>query len=218
MGNEIEFYKQWLSKDKKSLKLLLFIGLTVDKNNMIKCKLKDIRDFIGITNNQKNNDSIKNILEELQIKKYIKYDNKENSQDILISIDTDNLKEIDRIRGIQKQWVLNIKQANRDENNKKIDKSISADWSVAFKILVNFHIGNFKSIMKQTEIGKIINMSKDTVNDALKLLLLSDINFMKETIKEKHKIFELEGDKYIEKWVSSAVGTHLNMKQDFSSK
>ena len=218
MGNEIEFYEQWLSENKKTLKLLIFIGLTVDKNNMIKCKLKDIRDFIGITNNQKNNDSIKNILEELQIKKYIKYDNKENSQNIFISMDTDNLKETDKIRGIQRQWVLKIKQANRDENNKKINKSISADWSVAFRILVNFHIGNFKSVMTQIEIGKIINMSKDTVNDALNLLLLSDINFMKETIRKTHNFFELEGNRYIEKWVNSNVGTHLNMKQDFSNK
>lgn len=189
--------------------------MTIDKNNMIKCKLKDIRDFLEIKSNSKNNDNIKNTLKELQTKGYIKYDNKENSQDIFISINTDNLKENDKIKGIQSKWIFNIKKANKDENNKKIDKSISADWTVAFRILVNVHIGKFKSVMIQNEIGKEINMSKDTVNDALKLLLLSDIGFMKEIIKRNCKIFDTTENE--DKWVNSNIGTHLNMKMKFKT-
>lgn len=189
MGTEALLFQEWSNEDNENLKLLLFISKSsYDLNS--KYSLKDIREWLGQKGNisTNNNNNLKR-LDKLQEKKYISYSRKGNSHYVYISINTDNKK---KIQGIQKQWLESIRNANRDKNYKKIDKSITADWTQAFRLFVNIHIGNIRGLTTQTKIADILNVSRATVSGALKLLNLCAFDSLKcgcrkETEKVKYE-------------------------------
>lgn len=212
MKETIVFYDKWLNEGKKTLKILLFISSNLNKDKRCRCKLKNIHEWSKVSNQD-----IRTSLKELKKNKYIKFDENEDKATIFnISIDIEEMNKSNKIEGIYTQWVNEIKQANKDENNNNIDKKLSVDWTWAFKILVHSYIGSFKSVQSQEEIGKIMHTSRDTVNDALKLLDLchfENIKFIHETVKRNVLLYDtLENTK---EWVKTNVGTHLNIGIQF---
>lgn len=212
MKNNIIFYDEWLNENKNLLKILLFISCNINKDNRCRCKLKYIHEWSNVSNK-----NIRTSLKELKEKKYIKFNENEDKATIFnISIDIEEMEKSNKIEGIHTQWVNEIKQANKDQNNKNIDKKLSVDWTWAFKILVHSYISSFKSVQSQEEIGKIIHTSRDTVNDALKLLDLchfDGIKFIHETVKRNVLLYDtLENTK---EWVKINMGTHLNIGIQF---
>lgn len=212
MESDIVLYQQWLNENKQLLKVLLFIGNNINENNMCRCKLKYIHEWSKVSNK-----NIRTSLKELKEKKYIKYNENEDKATIFnISIDIEEMKESNKIEGIHTQWVNEIKQANKDVKNNNIDKKLSVDWTWAFKILVHSYIGSFKSVQTQEEIGKVINTSRDTVNDALKLLDLCEfenIKFIHETVKRNVLLYDTSEN--TKEWVKTNMGTHLNIGIQF---
>lgn len=177
MENDVLIFTQWLQElkgDKEKLKLMLYIGANADnKSNICRCSLKDLREWLGQTSKTSNKKNIAR-LEQLQEQQFISYTTTGNTYNI--KVNTDN-KDI--IPGIKKQWLEELRGANRDKNYKKIDVNIKVDWLQAFYIFVNIHTGIIRELTTQTKIASILNISKPTVNGALKLLNLCTFDNLK---------------------------------------
>lgn len=177
MENDVLIFTQWLKElktSKETLKLMLYIGANADsKSNICRCTLKDLREWLGQTSKTNNKKNIER-LEQLQKQSYISYTTTGNTYNIKVNADNKDI-----IPGVKKQWLEELIGANRDKNYKKIDVNIKVDWLQAFYIFVNIHTGIIRELTTQTKIASILNISKPTVNGALKLLNLCTFDNLK---------------------------------------
>ncbi len=177
MENDVLIFTQWLKElktSKETLKLMLYIGANADsKSNICRCTLKDLREWLGQTSKTNNKKNIER-LEQLQKQSYISYTTTGNTYNIKVNADNKDI-----IPGVKKQWLEELRGANRDKNYKKIDVNIKVDWLQAFYIFVNIHTGIIRELTTQTKIASILNISKPTVNGALKLLNLCTFDNLK---------------------------------------
>lgn len=190
MGNDILIFTQWLEElktNKETLKLMLYIGANADhKSYICRCTLKQFREWLGQTSKTNNKKNIAR-LEQLQEQQFISYTTTGNTYNIKVNADNKNI-----IPGIKRQWLEQIRGANRDKDYKKINENISTDWVQVFYLFVNIHIGIIRGITTQTAIANILNISKPTVSGALKLLNLCTFDDLKcgsrvETERTKYK-------------------------------
>lgn len=190
MENDILIFTQWLEElktNKETLKLMLYIGANADhKSYTCKCTLKQFREWLGQTSKTNNKKNIAR-LEQLQEQQFISYTTTGNTYNIKVNADNKNI-----IPGIKRQWLEQIRGANRNKDYKKINENISTDWVQAFYLFVNIHIGIIRGITTQTAIASILNISKPTVSGALKLLNLCTFDDLKcgsrvETERTKYK-------------------------------
>lgn len=192
MENDVLIFTQWLEElktNKETLKLMLYIGASADpKNYTCRCTLKQFREWLGQKSKTANKMNIAR-LEQLQEHQFITYTPTSNDYTFNIKITADN-KNI--IPGIKKQWLEQLRGANRDKDYGKIDKSISTDWLQTFFLFVNIHIGIIRGLVHQKDIASILNVSRTTVSGALKLLNLCTFDDLKcgsrvETEKVQYK-------------------------------
>lgn len=207
MKTEIIFFRKWLKENKKNLKVLLFITCNINKDNICICNINDICKWLDIQTSSVNKNNIKEQLKELQRKKYIKYKEEErNNYNITITASTE-----DQIKGIYKQWVLEIRQIKINNKNNGEEK-ISVDYTISIKILIHCLLGSFKSIMTQEEIGEKIDVSKDSICDALKILKQCNFEKMKflcETATQEVIFYNLEKRQRERK--QARIGTYINI-------
>jgi len=216
MENDVLIFTQWLEElktSKETLKLMLYIGANADiKSNTCKCTLKDLREWLGQTSKTNNKKNIQR-LEQLQEQQFISYTTTGNTYNI--KVNTDN-KDI--IPGIKKQWLEQIRGANRDKDYKKIDQDISTDWLQTFFLFVNIHIGNIRGLTNQNDIASILNISKPTVSGALKLLNLCTFDNLKcgsrtekEFVKYRYETLNQDNEKiFIEYQQTRNIGTNID--------
>ncbi len=192
MENDVLIFTQWLEElktSKETLKLMLYIGANADhKTYTCKCTLKQFREWLGQKSKTANKMNIAR-LEQLQEHQFITYTPTSNDYTFNIKITADN-KNI--IPGIKKQWLEQIRGANRDKDYGKIDKSISTDWLQAFLLFVKIYTGIIRGLVHQKDIASILNVSRTTVSGALKLLNLCTFDDLKcgsrvETEKVQYK-------------------------------
>lgn len=190
MENDVLIFTQWLEElktSKETLKLMLYIGASADHNTYTcRCTLKQFREWLGQKSKTANKKNIAR-LEQLQEHQFITYTTTGNTYNIKITADNENI-----IPGIKRQWLEQIRGANRDKDYKKINENISTDWVQVFYLFVNIHIGIIRGITTQTAIANILKISKPTVNGALKLLNLCTFDDLKcgsrvETERTKYK-------------------------------
>lgn len=217
METEIIFFKKWLKENKKLLKVLLFITCNNNKENVCICNINDICKWLDIKTSSVNKNNIKEILKELEQKNYIKFKEvKKNNYNITIinsAAETD-----EQIKGIYKQWVLEVRQTKINNKNNAEEKTISIDYTISIKILIHCFIGNLKGVMTQEEIGKKIDVSKDSICDAIKILKMckfKSISFISETIKADVKMYN-ESINQVE-WKRKNVGTQVNIGLEFGT-
>lgn len=211
MENDVLIFTQWLEElktDKETLKIMLYIGANADhKTYTCKCTLKQFREWLGQKSKTANKKNIAR-LEQLQEHKFITYTTTGNSYNIKITADNKNI-----IPGIKRQWLEQIRGANRDKDYKKINENISTDWVQVFYLFVNIHIGIIRGITTQTAIASILNISKPTVSGALKLLNLCNFDDLKcgsrvETERTKYK-YETD-QAIIEYQQTRNIGTNID--------
>lgn len=176
MENDVLIFTQWLEElktDKETLKIMLYIGANADhKTYTCKCTLKQFREWLGQKSKTANKKNIAR-LEQLQKQQFISYTPKGNTYNIKVNADNKNI-----IPGIKKQWLEQIRGANRDKDYKKIDQDISTDWLQTFFLFVNIHTGTMRGQTTQTAIASILNISRTTVSGALKLLNLCNFDYI----------------------------------------
>lgn len=211
MENDILIFTQWLEElktNKETLKLMLYIGANADhKTYTCRCTLKQFREWLGQTSKTNNKKNIAR-LEQLQKQQFISYTTTGNTYNIKVNADNKNI-----IPGIRKQWLEQIRGANRDKDYKKINENISTDWVQVFYLFVNIHIGIIRGITTQTAIASILNISKPTVSGALKLLNLCNFDDLKcgsrvETERTKYK-YETD-QAIIEYQQTRNIGTNID--------
>ena len=216
MENDVLIFTQWLKElktSKETLKLMLYIGANADsKSNICRCTLKDLREWLGQKSKTSNKKNIAR-LEQLQEQQFISYTTTGNTYNI--KVNTDN-KDI--IPGIKKQWLEQIRGANRDKDYKKIDQDISTDWLQTFFLFVNIHISNIRGLTNQNDIASILNISKPTVSGALKLLNLCTFDNLKcgsrtekEFVKYRYETLNQDNEKiFIEYQQTRNIGTNID--------
>lgn len=187
---------------------MLYIGANADhKTYTCRCTLKQFREWLGQTSKTNNKKNIAR-LEQLQKQQFISYTTIGNTYNIKVNADNKNI-----IPGIRKQWLEQIRGANRDKDYKKINENISTDWVQVFYLFVNIHIGIIRGITTQTAIASILNISKPTVSGALKLLNLCNFDDLKcgsrvETERTKYK-YETD-QAIIEYQQTRNIGTNID--------
>lgn len=216
MENDVLIFTQWLEElkgDKETLKLMLYIGANADNKNYIcRCTLKQFREWLGQKSKTSNKKNIAR-LEQLQKQQFISYTTTGNTYNIKVNADNKDI-----IPGIKKQWLEQIRGANRDKDYKKIDQDISTDWLQAFFLFVNIHTGTIRGLTTQTAIANILKISKPTVNGALKLLNLCNFDNLKcgsrtekEFVKYRYETLNQDNEKiFIEYQQTRNIGTNID--------
>lgn len=215
MKTEIIFFKKWLKENKKTLKVLLFITCNINKDNICICNINDICNWLDIKTSSVNKKNIKEILKELQQKNFIDFTEIKNNKYNITITDIEAGTE-EEIKGIYKQWVLEVRQTKINNKNNEEEKTISVDYTISIKILIHCFIGNLKGIMTQEEIGTKIDVSKDSICDAIKILKLCNfesISFLSETAKDDVKIYNQAINQY--EWKRKNIGTQLYIGLEF---
>lgn len=192
-NERVTINKKWLYLEADEFKVLLYIAIN---NNKIS-SLKEIREFLKLCNCKKNNDRIKNALENLKEKKYIEYSKTGNTFKITL------ISNNDKCISIRMSWVEMIRNYNKDNKNRIIDKKLpSANWGNMLKLLIymyyngneyNNYIGygqdeaEWKIVNTYKKIGEELNASKYQISNSLKAL--KKINL--DGVVIKHKIKKL---------------------------
>lgn len=212
MKTDVIFLRKWLTEDKKTLKILLFIICNINNDNACICKINDICKWLDIQTSSVNKNNIKEILKQLQEKNYINYKEEEkNNYIITITASAD-----EQIKGIYKQWLLEIRQVKINNKNNGTDK-ISVDYTISIKILIHCFLEDFKSIITQEEIGKKIDVSKDSVCDALKILKkcnFEEMKFVCHNATTSVPLYNLE--KHQREWKQARIGTYMSIGLKFN--
>lgn len=216
MENDVLIFTQWLEElktSKETLKLMLYIGANADhKTYTCKCTLKQFREWLGQKSKTSNKKNIAR-LEQLQEQQFISYTTTGNTYNIKVNADNKDI-----IPGVKKQWLEELRGANRDKNYKKIDVNIKVDWLQAFYIFVNIHTGIIRELTTQTKIASILNISKPTVSGALKLLNLCTFDNLKcgsrtekEFVKYRYETLNQDNEKiFIEYQQTRNIGTNID--------
>ena len=217
METEIIFFKKWLKENKKLLKVLLFITCNINKENVCICNINDICKWLDIKTSSVNKNNIREILKELEQNNYIKFKEvKKNNYNITIinsAAETD-----EQIKGIYKQWVLEVRQTKINNKNNEEEQTISVDYTIPIKILIHCFIGNLKGVMTQEEIGSKIDVSKDSICDAIKILKMckfKSISIKSEIVKEDVKMYN-QAINQVE-WKRKNVGTQIMIGLEFGT-
>lgn len=217
METEIIFFKKWLKENKKLLKVLLFITCNNNKENVCICNINDICKWLDIKTSSVNKNNIKAILKELEQKNYIDVKEVKNNN-YNITIINSAAETDEQIKGIYKQWVLEIRQVKIDNKKDIKENQIAIDYTIPLKVFINCFLGNLKGVMTQEEIGKKIDVSKDSICDAIKFLKLCNfksVSIKSEIVKADVKMYN-EAIHQVE-WKRKNVGTQIIIGLEFGT-
>ena len=164
----------------------MLVGLLAENNLAYRGSLKTMCEWLGLKSSSNNNKAIKDALCELEKKEYIFY--KIEGRTYHISISNKGLKN-KRIVRIRKIWIEAFKHYNRDDQNNKIDSTISIDWIKIVRVFVFLYTRTPGTITLK-EIAADLNISEETVRVAINAILacaLNGISVDKKVSREKYK-------------------------------
>lgn len=177
----VVFYYDWLKLESLNFKIMLLIRELSDNGTTYKGNLKSICNGLKISSCSKNNKRIRQAIEYLTQYKYITSELKGNTYTLTINENEDLLQAVAKIR---KEWINTIKTFNKDNNNERIDKDLSADWVNMLKVFIFAYNNREENVKTQADMARILNMSIGQLRCAIKLLLLCEFDNSVE-IKKK---------------------------------
>lgn len=216
MKTEIIFFKKWLTENKKTLKILLFITCNINNKNVCVCNINDVCKWLDIQTSSVNKNNIKEQLKELQQKNYIEYKEEQNNN-YNITITASAADTMEQIKGIYKQWVLEIRQVKINNKKDVKENQIAIDYTIPIKVFIHCFISNIKGVMTQEEIGSKIGVSKDSVCDSLKILKMckfESITFICDKVQQDVVLYNQTTNQRERK--RKNVGTLLNIGLNFN--
>jgi hypothetical protein len=135
-------------------------------------KLKDMCEFLGVSNQKNNTDKIKNAIEALENSGDVKVIRDGYTWTITLSVKAERKSKIIKIRN---GWIKAIQQYECDK-----DKSVS--WENILKVLV-YLCADRTEVKRYDMIGAALNISADTAKRAV--YALDGIDFGDITVKRK---------------------------------
>lgn len=189
----IPFSEEWLNVADYELKILILASILAENNLAYRGTLTTMCEWLGVKQNTNNNNNIKTAIFSLQEKGYIFY--KLDGRTWTITISEKGMKDKQIVK-IRKAWVTAFRSFNKNNNNKRIDNSISIDWIKILKVFVYLYSRKSASIITLDTIANALNISKTTVATALKVLEqceLDKLKFYKVTVRSEKNI---NGEKF----------------------
>lgn len=163
MKDYIVINYKWLQLQDYQFKMLILIKmLATDKEQITYTgTLQDIRQWLHLTQNKKNNNAIIKAIEELKNNNIIDYIKTGRTYTItIIEKDTDNEKVIDKVK---KEWLDNIINYNIN-NNKRIIETM-------LKVLLYAYDNKNGEYKTRGEISNILNITSNQLSNAINNLL-----------------------------------------------
>lgn len=153
----------WLKLKDYQFKILILIKMLASDKEQITYKgtLKDMREWLHLSQNKKNNDKIIQAIEELKNNNIIDYIKTGRTYTItIIEKATDNEKVIEQVK---KEWLYNIRTYNIDNNKRIIETMV--------KVLLYAYNNKNGEYNTRENIGYILNITTNQLDNAINNLL-----------------------------------------------
>ena len=209
--DSVDFQEDWLDIQDYQLKILMLTSILAENNLAYRGTLKTMCEWLGVSCCYKNNQKIKQAIETLEKDGQVFCKIEGRTYHISISNKAFKNKRIIKIRKI---WIQTFKNYNKNDNNEKIDKSISIDWIKILKVFVYIYGIDIGDLLTMKQISDSLHISEDTARKAINAIMecdLDDIRVYKKVIKTKYN--DIYGNnKY------HTLGTDIKIGYDFSDK
>lgn len=197
MEREAEICESWLTVQNYQFKILVMIAVLAENKLAFRGKLKDMCEFLGVSNQKANTDKIKEAIKKLVEKGDILVVQEGHTWTLTL---TNKAQNKPKVKKIKNAWIAAIQ-------NYKVDKDNHVSWENILKVLV-FLCADKKEIKRYDEIGKALGLSESTCQNAVKALVNIDFNDI--YVKRKLAWLKLDEGKY------RVVGQRFEVGYDFS--
>ena len=174
LEREAEIDTDWLTVKNYEFKILVMIACLAENHLAFRGKLKDMCEFLGVSNQANNTKKIQEAISALEEKKDIIVLREGHTWTLTL---TNKCFSKERTKKIRNAYVKAI------QNYKPVDKNNdSVSWENILKVLV-YLCADKREVKRYDEIGNALGIGKDTVRNAV--LALDNIEFNDMSVKRK---------------------------------
>lgn len=183
MEQEAYIEEDWLTVENYQFKILVMVAALAENHLAYRGKLKDMCEFLGVSNQKNTTDKIKKAIEILEKNGDIKVVKDGHTWTLTLSVKAGRKSKVIKIR---KGWIKAIQKYEC-----KPGESVS--WENILKVLVYLCADNTE-VKRYDMIGKALNISKDSAERAVKAL--DGIDFGDIEVKRKLAWYKNKKDEY----------------------
>ena len=172
LNKEVEFNKDWLTVSNYQFKILVMIVALANEHLAFRGKLKDMCEFLGVSNQSANTKKIKDAIQKLEEKGDVLVVKEGHTWTITLSVKAERKPKVIKIRNA---WIKAIQQYKAPEGKE-------VDWETILKVFV-YLCADKKEIKKYEEIAADLNLTFGTVRRAvwaLDEIDLQDLSFKRK--------------------------------------
>lgn len=172
LNKEVEFNKDWLTVSNYQFKILVMVVALANEHLAFRGKLKDMCEFLGVSNQAANTKKIKDAIQKLEDKGDVLVMREGQTWTITLSVKAERKPKVIRIRNA---WIKAIQQY-------KAPKDKYVDWENILKVFV-YLCADKKDIKTYEEIKNDLNLSFDIIRRAvwaLDAIELQDLSFKRK--------------------------------------
>lgn len=191
LEHEAAINTDWLTVKNYEFKILVMVACLAENHLAYRGKLKDMCEFLGVSNQTNNREKIKEAITALENKGDVKVIQEGQTWTITLSVKAE-----------KKQKIINIKNAyiQAIQNYEPEEKDDSISWENVLKVLV-YLCADKREIKRYDEIGKALGIAEKTAKKAIKALIninFSDLSVTRKLawFKNNEGDFKVVGNKY----------------------
>lgn len=185
LEKEAEIDTDWLTVENYQFKILVMIACLAENHLAYRGKLKDMCDFLGVSNQPKNTAKIKEAIEALEASGDIKTIREGYTWTLTLSVKAERKSKIKKIKNAWIKAIQNYSPKDKDND--------SVSWENILKVLV-YLCADKREVIRYDEIGKALNISKSQVQRAVRALLAIDFNDI--SVKRKLAWYKANDDTF----------------------
>lgn len=160
MNEEAYIEKDWLTVKNYEFKILVMIAVLAENHLAYRGKIKDMCEFLCVSNTTNNTKKIKDAIASLEAKGDIRTIKEGQIWTLTLSIKAERKQKVIKIKNA---WI-NAIQGYKAENAKD-----SVSWENVLKVLV-YLCADKEEIKRYDQIAKELGVSKDVIKNAIKAL------------------------------------------------
>lgn len=187
----------WLTVANYQFKILVMVAALAENHLAYRGKLKDMCEFLGVSNQKNNTDKIKAAIEALEQSGDIKTIKDGHTWTLTLSVKAERKSKIIKIKNA---WIKVIQSY-------KCKKNESVSWENILKVLV-YLCADSAEVKRYETIGKALNVSPDVVHNAV--IALDSIDFGDIEVKRKLAWYKKNDNDY------RVVGQKFQVGYNFS--
>ena len=174
----------WLSVSNYQFKILVMIACLAQEKLAFRGKLKDMCEFLGVSNTKPNTDKIKEAIQKLEEKGDVIVVREGYTWTITLTVKAERKDKIKRIKNAYINAIQNYKPEEKDD---------SVSWENILKVFV-YLIADKREIKRYDEIANALGIAEKTVRKAVKALI--NIDFKDVELKRKLAWFKSNDESF----------------------